>query len=188
MDTIELEHLIKLAAEGDMGAFEAIYKSAGAFVYGIALRYGRCEADAKDIAQQAFLKIHANLLQFKTGTSFKAWVYRITVNSALNSISKKKKDGARDRKYSEEKVVETVRPVVLDRIRHEDARQRLAELLELLSEEQKECLMLREIDGLSYREIAEVLDENINTVRARLRRARLVIMDSVNGKGASHEM
>ena len=184
----ELEQSIRQVTEGNLRAFEDIYRNTSGFVYGVALRYAPTDADAKDIAQQVFLKVHASIARFRPETSFKAWIYRITVNTALNFLQKRKRDRAREQVFSESSVPAAAAPAVAARIRDEDACARLARLLELLTPEQRECMLLREIDGMSYREIADALDENINTVRARLRRGRMTLMEHINGKGGCHGM
>jgi len=75
-----------------MEAFEAIYKATSGFVYNVALRITQKPADAEDITQEVFVKIYKSLKDFEFKSSFKTWVYRITVNAALNHVRASKKD------------------------------------------------------------------------------------------------
>jgi RNA polymerase sigma-70 factor (ECF subfamily) len=82
---ISREILIK-AAQGGISEFEALYKAAAGFVYTVALRVTANEQDAQEVTQDVFLKIHKKLKDFRFRSSFKTWVYRITVNTALNTL------------------------------------------------------------------------------------------------------
>ena len=95
MVDIAMDILVR-ASEGDMDAFEQVYKAASGFVYNVALRVVRNNADAEEVTQDVFMKIYRNLKNFQFRSAFKTWVYRITVNTAINYYRKsKKEDGDR---------------------------------------------------------------------------------------------
>ena len=99
MDIKEISNdLLQQASQGDIQAFEEIYKITSSFVYSMALRTIRNREDAQEITQEVFLKIFKNLKDFKFRSSFKTWVYRITVNTALNFIKKAGHDRNRRRR------------------------------------------------------------------------------------------
>ena len=77
--------LIK-ASQGNMEAFEEIYGSSSDFVYNVAFRITNSREDAEEITQDVFLKIHRNLKNFQFRSSFKTWVYRITVNTVIGRL------------------------------------------------------------------------------------------------------
>ncbi len=162
------------AARGDIRAFEEIYRSFSPFVYTVALRMVRGHEGAEDITQEVFLKIYKNVWKFRFRSSLKTWIYRVTFNTVLNFL----------RKYPSGRYIEmkdpaqyAVEPDVYEHIRKEDNRQRLDTLLEKLNPDQRACIVLRELQGFSYEEIAQTLRIKINTVRSRLKRARRILMN-----------
>ena len=160
------------AAEGNIDAFEDVYRAACGFVYNVALRVTNNKNDAEEVVQDVFLKIYKNLENFEFKSSFKTWVYRIAVNTAINASKKSNKqmlgrteydDGLKQNLFTESTKAESGdlnRQEIID------------SLLTLLNPDQRACIVLRNIQGLSYQEIADTLNININTVRTRLRRAR----------------
>lgn len=168
--------LVMKAAHGDMAAFEEIYKSASGFVYNVALRITNNPNDADEVTQDVFVKIHKNLRDFGFRSAFKTWIYRIAANTALNHC---KWRGRRDKGNIEYNpaVHDIAAPdgAIADGDR-EDAEKKVAALLEALDPDQRACIVLREIEGLDYKAIADALRININTVRSRLKRAREKLM------------
>jgi RNA polymerase sigma-70 factor (ECF subfamily) len=169
--------LIQKAANKDLNAFETIYKTTSGFVYNVALNVALNRDDALEITQEVFLKVYDNLKDFKFRSSFKTWVYRVTVNTALNA--KKKNLSRTSRQVPYDEAIETTEiheNNVEQDIENKGDREILNNLLESLTPEYRTCMVLREIQGLSYQEIAESLEININTVRSRLKRAREILI------------
>ncbi len=168
------EETLARSAQGDLKAFEEIYRAASGFVYTTALRITNNRADAQEVTQDVFLKIYKHLGKFQAGTSLKAWIYRITVNGAINVYNKNLKEHGRRADFETAMATTAAggQPAAADRLHRGDTLDQLAALLNLLSPEQRACLLLREIEGLNYREISGVLDLNINTVKTRVKRAR----------------
>jgi RNA polymerase sigma-70 factor (ECF subfamily) len=180
--------LIQRAAIGDMSAFEEIYKMTSGFVYAVSYRITNSRPDAQEAAQDVFLKLHANLGKFQEGTSFGAWLYRITVNTAINYYHKAKRKRGHE-VYSEIALETAGTEADADKgLILEDSEKKAAELLEQLNPDQKACIVLREIEGLSYEEIAASLRVNINTVKTRLKRAREAMMRYAVKRGERNEM
>ena len=173
MKDIPREVIVR-AAQGDIKTFEEIYRAAAGFVYSIALRVTRNTADAEEITQDVFLKIYENLSRFKFKASFKTWIYRITVNTALNSIRRRD----REPKGDFELALRTshTEDMTRDSLDKKENKEQLAILLSMLNPEQRVCILLREIEGLSYKEIADTLKVNVNTVRTRLKRGREALL------------
>jgi RNA polymerase sigma-70 factor, ECF subfamily len=170
------KHILEEAAGGDMRAFEQIYNIASGFVYTVARRVTRNPDNASDVTQEVFLRIYRNLKDFQFRSSFKTWLYRITVNTAISSYNKIQKTDKRTTSYQDNLAYS--RPSQLNaKAAHDfEHKQDLQIFLEKLSPDQKTCIMLREIEGLSYKEIAVILKTNINTVRSRLKRAREILI------------
>ncbi len=171
MDDINRD-VIKRAASGDPGAFEQIYRTYARYVFHVALRMTRHRQDAEEITQNVFVTLYEKLAGFRGQAQMRTWIYRITVNMSINYLKKEKR--IRQRSVSDDSAVEAV--AVEPEVYHDDAR-RAAErlvstLLDGLTGEQRACVVLRSVEGLSYAEIARVLKIHVNAVRSRLKRAR----------------
>ncbi len=164
------------AAGGDLAAFEEIYRAASGFVYGIAFRITGSREDTEEVTQDVFLKIHEHLKDFRFGSSFRTWAYRITVNTAVNVYRRNKRLGARRADFEPVAATAVAPDGTEERLEKADRERLVTGLLAGLNPEQRACVVLREIEGLSYREIAETLKINLNTVRSRLKRARLTLV------------
>jgi RNA polymerase sigma-70 factor (ECF subfamily) len=169
MEDIGNDILIK-ASQGDMGAFEEVYKASSSFVYNVALRVVNNREDALEVAQEVFMIIHDKLKTFRFESSFKTWVYRITANYAINYA--KKNSRAKTVPYEDAFGEGAVLSDAQTRMDQEHQNQLVEKLLGELNPDQRACVVLRDIQGLSYEEIAQALNININTVRSRLKRSR----------------
>lgn len=162
------KHILIQARGGDIRAFEGIYRATSCFVYNVALRVTNNREGAEEVTQDVFLKIHKNLKKFQFKASFKTWVYRITVNTAINMSKHRSKEKSRTIEYDD-----TIRINMTEkRMNKAENEEEIASLLNMLNPDQRTCVILRNLEGLSYEEIAETLNTNINTVRTRLKRAR----------------
>lgn len=164
------DNLIKKAANGNMRCFEKIYKLSSDFVYNVALRTTSNPEDAAEITQDVYMKLYSGLQNFERNSSFKTWLYRITVNTSYDYLRKRK---SRSNKFTSSDKIEahdntTPRSTVLKN----DKQNIIENLMNSLSEDHRICIMLRELHNLSYEEIADALSINVNTVRSRLKRAR----------------
>lgn len=176
--------IIHSAAQGDMGAFEEIYRATSGFVYAVSYRVTNSREDAQEVTQDVFIKVYDNLSKFKVGTSLKSWIYRIAVNTAINYYNKKKKEIMREggdfelasETYGEEAEINK-------KIDIQDSEVKVADLLSRLNHDQRICMILREIEGLSYEEIAKALKVKINTVRTRLKRGRETLLKFIKREG-----
>lgn len=171
MDDIS-EDIIVQAASGDLKAFEAIYKSASSFVYNIAWRIVQNKEDAEEVTQEVFLILYHKLKSFRFESSFKTWVYRITANSAVNFAKKHSRHKDKSVEYDEQIMPVAVQSEVHENMAKQEQEKKIEALLSHINPDQRACIVLRNIQGLSYEEIAETLKININTVRTRLKRAR----------------
>lgn len=170
------------AADGDIAAFEEIYRQSCGFVYTLAMRITHNSFDAADVTQEVFIKIHRNLKSFGFRASFKTWVYRIAVNTAINHYRRTAKERRRHVSIDDVAPREvSVEPQEAE-FRLQDSREKLQPLLERLGPDQRAVITLREIEGLSYEEIARALSIPINTVRSRLKRARQTLMVYAAGR------
>jgi RNA polymerase sigma-70 factor (ECF subfamily) len=158
------------ASQGDIQAFEEVYKASSSFVYNVAYRVVNDREDALEVAQEVFMIIHDKLKDFRFESSFKTWVYRITANYAINYA--KKNSRAKTVPFEESFGEGAVLNEAQAHMDQEHQSQLVEKLLSELNPDQRACVVLRDIQGLSYEEIAQSLNININTVRSRLKRSR----------------
>lgn len=168
------EILIKNAQKGKDAALEALLFAYEKKVYNVAYRYMGNEADAFDMTQEALIKIYKSLRTFRLGSSFSAWVYRLTVNTCLDSLRKRKKEP-----LSLESTMESgmtfedqgsTSPEA--HVLHIESSDDIQKAINTLCEDHRITVILRDIQGLSYDEIAETLRVSIGTVKSRLSRGR----------------
>ncbi len=166
------ENIIIEASEGNVESFEDIYKAYSDFVYNVAFRVVNNADAAQEITQEVFIAVYRKLKSFKFKSSFKTWIYRITTNSAINFAKKRSKEQSRIVEYNDKSEFNMTLDPVSDKFEEEQHEKTLSSLLKALNPDQRACVVLRNIEGLSYQEISESLNININTVRSRLKRAR----------------
>ena len=159
--------ILKKASEGDIGSFEQIYNNTAGFVYNVALRVLNNSEDAEEVAQEVFVAVYRKLKYFRFESSIKTWVYRITANRAINLAKKRSREKMITKEYEKEAYLATGVNAEKDK-----RGETIDMLLRSVDPDQRACLVLRNIEGLSYKEISETLKININTVRSRLKRAR----------------
>lgn len=181
MQDIPKNTLIK-ASEGDMEAFEEIYGTASGYVYTIALKVTGSREDAEEVTQDVFISIHKNLKRFQFRSSFKTWLYRITANMAINAYRKRSRECGKMMPYDDGIAVEDKKAPEVSGIDEEYRQKMVNRMLDSLPLEQRACIVLKEMEGLKYREIAHALRININTVRSRLKRAREKLISRYGGE------
>ena len=162
---------IEQAGKGNMRAFEEIYKKTSGFVYNVAFRMAGNSQDAQEITQDVFVTLYRKLNSYRFESALKTWIYRITYNLSINHIKKYSYKNKRNVPFND--ALENI-PAVQEEINDEG---NIEKILETLNQDQKACLILRGIEGLSYQEISETLKININTVRSRLKRAREILLN-----------
>ena len=165
------------AADGDEAAFEQLVKKYERFVSTCAYSVTENAEDALDVSQEVFLKVYRSLPSFKGESSFSTWLYRVAKNCAYDFARKKKpasvsldaedEDGnSMDLPDSDEKV--SPEALALKKERSE----LLWRAIGRLSDEHREAITLRDINGLTYEQIAEITSLEVGTVKSRLFRAR----------------
>jgi len=172
--------LVQRCVEGDVSAFETLALKYQQQVFNLAYRLTGRGDIVEDIAQEVFLKCYRALGQFEGRSSFATWLYRITVNTAINFAKVTRRHSVLEMngpqidddrvEFPMEQNREPERSLELRQIRQEISAQ-----ISSLSPEHRSVLILRDVQGLSYEEIAAVLDCPVGTVRSRLSRARDVL-------------
>ncbi|MCW5573995.1 MAG: RNA polymerase sigma factor RpoE [Steroidobacteraceae bacterium] len=174
--------LVRRVQRGDKGAFDLLVLKYQHKVVKLVMRYVRSPAEAEDIAQEAFIKAYRALPQFRGDSAFYTWLYRISINTAKNALA------ARDRSpieydldlqdgessweaQSRLRDPDTPEGLVLT----EEIRQTVNSAIDQLPEDLRTAIVLRELEGLSYEEIATAMECPVGTVRSRIFRAREAI-------------
>lgn len=180
----EDRELVRLSQAGGEAAFEQLVRRHQQRVFALVGGILRHPEDVEDIAQQVFLKAYLGLKKFDQRAAFSTWLYKIAVNECWDYLRKKKvRPLLYEADLSEEQVsrldgiASYERPPERPSERVE-AREALDQILGTLSEQERQLLILKEIEGFSVQELAEILALNVNTVKVRLFRARGRIMEA----------
>ena len=168
-ETEQSAKLLRLAKSGDAAAFEALLRSHEAQVARTALRLLGNRQDAQDAAQEVFLRLHRNLRKIDDAGNLSGWLYRVTVNACRDILRKRKAtDSLEDWRLSAPGSTEAD-------LGREQQRQLVVEALGALPEKERAALTLRDLEGLSTREVAAILGSSEATVRSQISAARLKI-------------
>jgi len=172
---IQTEHeLINRAGRGDQAAFEQLLSAQEGRMYAVALRMCGNREDAQDCMQEAMIRIFRAISTFKGQSSFATWVYRITMNSCLDELRRRK---ARTSTSLDAMLENGFSPTdENDTPEHHSLQSEQRRLLERaiadLPEDMRAAIVLRDIQGCSYDEIAQTLDTNVGTIKSRISRGR----------------
>ena len=170
------KELIQAARKGDDSAFEELVRAYEKRVYHLALRMCGNADDAYEIAQEAFLGAWKGMRFFRGDSSFSTWIYRLTSNAAIDFLRRQRRQGGGDNVSLDDEdtflEVADTSPSPHQRAEGMELRQALAKGLLSLSAEHRQVLLLRELQGLTYEEIAASLDLDLGTVKSRIARGR----------------
>ena len=172
--------LIAAVIRGDEAAFGQLVERYKERVFRLLGRYCRDSVECEDLAQEVFLKVFRKLHTFKHGSQFYTWLYRVTVNAATDHLSRA--SSRRLRLVEDTEVFERGDEVCegpTARLEKEEAGKVTREIVQQLPEKFRTILVLREFEGLSYTEIAEILEIRLGTVESRLFRARKRFKDAL---------
>lgn len=175
------QQLVERVQRGDKNAFNLLVLKYQSKVISLISRYVRNQADVTDVAQEAFIKAYRALPNFRGESAFYTWLYRIAVNTAKNYLVSQGRRApandvdAEDAEYYEgsDALKEFASPERL--MLSDEIKKVVFETLESLPEELRMAISLRELDGMSYEDIAIIMDCPVGTVRSRIFRAREAI-------------
>lgn len=181
--------LLSRAQTGNAEAFEALVDRHRDHVFGLAFRMTRSEADAAEIAQETFLSAYQHLDDFRGDAAFGSWVYRIAANHALMRLRHQRvKDAAEGELQSPEfnergSLIDVPTPEwakageaqVLDA----ELGQAIQQATDTLPEAHRQVFLLKDVDGLSYEQIAEITGDSVAAIKSRLHRARLALREAI---------
>lgn len=164
--------LVARVRTGDTGAFEELVTIYQHRVFGVALRMLGSRAEAEEVAQETFLRAYRALGEFRGEARLATWLYAIASRLCLNRLA----SGPRRHERSDEAALlqwPAESPDAAAALERTELQAALHEAVAALPEERRIVVILRDLEGLAYEEIAEVLGLPLNTVRTRLHRARL---------------
>ena len=176
--------LVRRAQKGDYEAFNLLVLKYQSRIIALAHKFVKDIHLAEDIAQESFIKVHKSLNSFREESAFFTWLYRVTANTAKNYLSSKQ----RKKEMSISEIVDPDGHNIFDKLTADSPEDILAannlrdvifNSFSALPEELRTALSLREFEGLSYEEIAKILDCPIGTVRSRIFRGREQIQELI---------
>jgi len=182
--------LLTRAQAGDMSAFESLVGKHEDKVYGLALRMTRSEADAAEITQDTFLSAYQHLSEFRGEAAFGSWVHRIAANNALMRLRRQKvvdivSDELAGPEFTERGSLAEVPESdwskrADDKIIEDELGRAIQAATDSLPEGYREVFLLKDVEGLSYEEISEMVGISIPAVKSRLHRARLALREAID--------
>jgi RNA polymerase sigma-70 factor, ECF subfamily len=181
------QELVERAQRGDRGAFDLLVIKYQQKIVKLVMRYVRDPVESLDVTQEAFIKAYRALQNFRGDSAFYTWLCRIAINTAKNYLVAMQR---RPMEYDVD-LQDPEQYDVASRLRDNDSpeglalqeelRQAVEEAIAALPDELRTAILLREIDGLSYEEIAQAMECPVGTVRSRIFRAREAIDNVVKG-------
>jgi RNA polymerase sigma-70 factor (ECF subfamily) len=178
----ELE-AIQHCQNGDIAGLHVLYEMHRKKVYNLSWRMLGTPQDGEDALQEVFLKVFDRIKNYRGDSAFSTWLYRMTTNHCLDLLRRRKiltflgfenAPEPQDKKDSEKAVNLGLSPVI-------------AKALEKLPEKQKACLLMREMDELSYEDIASALQLSLGSVKSNIHRAKAFLKETLEKEGLSHE-
>lgn len=185
---IDEKELIRQAKSGNLKAYEEIIGLYEKKVFSTIYYMVKNDNEVEDIAQEVFIKIYKNLGNFKEESSLYTWIYRITVNVCIDELKKRKKvvcldekidtkDGEVELQLSDDSKSPT------DIAEDNDLKDKLEKCIKKLPESQRMMIILRDIKGFTYMEIAEIMKMNLGTVKSKINRARASLKELLEEDG-----
>ena len=180
------EELVRVAQAGDTRAFDELVNRYKEKVYRLSYKILRHEEDAAEALQDAFLSAYRGLKNFKAESTFSTWLYRIATNAALMRY-RKRREGHISFEQSQSRHPDAEPLAIpdwsaqpLDELLDSETREVMQEGIDRLPEELRTVFVLRDVEGMSNAEVAEVLELSIAAVKSRLHRGRVALRDRLN--------
>jgi RNA polymerase sigma-70 factor, ECF subfamily len=165
--------VIEGCQQGEPAAFRRLFEIHGDRIYSIALRFAGNEAVAMDIAQDTFLKLLSAIKDFRGDASFDAWLYRLVVNACIDNQRRTRRVVGVVQDFLD--AICTSRETALHQLLRTEFAEHVQQAVATLSPQQRMVVVLRYTEGLSYEEIAVILNCSAGTVASRLNRAHKIL-------------
>lgn len=173
------DQLIEAALKGDSAAFGSLVQKYQDRLYNTVLHLVGSAEDARDVVQDAFVKAFLKLETFRRTSAFYTWLYRIAFNTAMSGGRRRTMRSLDERHDCGEEPVDTEGAAPGDRLEQEELASQVHAALDTLSDEHRVVIVLRDLDGRGYDEIAAILELPLGTVRSRLHRARMQLREQL---------
>jgi RNA polymerase sigma-70 factor (ECF subfamily) len=167
---VDDRNLVEAAQAGDADAFEMLVRRYHPPVYRIALRLLASSADADDVTQDTFLRAWRSLSRFRGDSAFATWLYRIVTRRCFDLLAAHRPTVVLD----EEQLAPSVDPSIT--IEQRERLRAITRQIQALPPDQRVALVLREFEGLSYTQVADVLQTTVTAIKGRIHRARLTLL------------
>jgi RNA polymerase sigma-70 factor (ECF subfamily) len=176
------EQLIKACQDGKWEAFDSLVSRYERRIYNLAYRLSGNAEDASDLTQETFIRLYRSINTFKGQSAFSTWLYRIATNVCLDELRRRQRTPAvslddpvstADGEIEREVADFSQLPEVL--LEHKELQELVQQVLSELSEDHRTVIILRDLEDLSYEEIAEILNCQLGTIKSRLNRARAAL-------------
>jgi RNA polymerase sigma-70 factor (ECF subfamily) len=167
------EDLVEAFQSGDISAFDQLVRRWDRKIQGVVYRLVGNHEEARDLTQEAFLKAYRALGTFKKEARFSSWLYQIALNATRDRLRRRRRHpdvSLDDMEARPDASLRDARPSAFDLIESSDLSRVMAAAMAGLPDEQREVLILKEYEGLTFPEIAETLDVPLSTVKTRLYR------------------
>ena len=174
--------LVKQCQAGGKSAFQELVSRYHQKVYMVSLGLLRNREDAQDVAQEAFFRAYRKINSFQGGSTFYTWIYRIAVNISIDTQRRQKRNPL-DFRESMDGVLEAQNEVARDPfadVHEKELREKLTKAINELTPEHKAVIVLRTIEGMSYKDIGQILGCSEGTVMSRLHYARKKLQDKLS--------
>ena len=162
------ENLLRSALAGDGGCFGELVTRWERKIYGFIYRYVGDREEARDLTQETFVKAYKNLGRLSDPRRFSSWLYKIALNECRMRFRRRRWDTVPLPDSAEAPLAQTDEPTPEQALATKERVRLLREMLLKLPEEQKTVILMKEYQGLKFREIAEVLDLPLSTVKSRM--------------------
>ena len=171
---VEDSILVRAAQNGDVDAFEELVRRYQTSIYRVALRMLGSRADAQDAVQETFVRAWRALPRFRHDSAISTWLYRIVTRRALDRIASRRSTGTLN------EVEVEAGPDPAQAAEHQERLRAIRRAMARLPPDQRAALVLREFEGLSYQEVAQVLGASVPAIKTRIHRARLTIIQQTS--------
>ena len=176
----ETAGLVRAFLKGDQQAFDRLVMLYQTRIYNLAFQYLKNTEEAKDTTQDIFVTVYRSLSKLKEASKFKSWLYQIAINHCRNRYKSLKRKGY----FSSSSIDDPDTSIQLTggdspevSMERSNTIKLVRQAIDAMGEQEKEIIMLRDIQQLSYEEISTILDLPLGTVKSRLNRARLALKD-----------
>ncbi len=167
------QELIAAVLAGDADSFEPLVLEHQKKIYNLALRMTGDPDDAFDVTQDAFVKAYGSLRDFRGDSAFGSWLYRLASNLCLDFLRSKKRHGTVSLSAGDEELeISDLRFSPESEIERAELRDAISRGLDMLPAASRQMIVMRDVSGMSYAQIAEILDLELGTVKSRIARAR----------------